>query len=239
MRSSASTTAHAALFEFYHGPERKVYTDPRLEVTGPALYARYMKLAGMLQNYAPGWQAELDRIGRPVVLTDHEYSDGQLCHDARRRPLAVRLVRPDRRGIRPRSGRGSGPAACGRLRSAHFQPDSSSQSRRLIERIALAKAFRSYSNGVPSHRSDLVWPLVWLGLDNCRGILREVPDSTIGWKMLGQTEIAREPAPPLPSPRYRLPFDPVADLSLVRATYALRHAARTGAGRHDIAARAR
>ena len=25
---------HASLFEYYHGPERKVYTDPRLEVAG-------------------------------------------------------------------------------------------------------------------------------------------------------------------------------------------------------------
>jgi tetratricopeptide (TPR) repeat protein len=41
--------------------------------------------------------------------------------------------------------------------------------------------------------------------------------------MLGQTEIAREPAPvPPPSPRYRLPFNPAFDLSLVRATAALR-----------------
>jgi tetratricopeptide (TPR) repeat protein len=41
--------------------------------------------------------------------------------------------------------------------------------------------------------------------------------------MLGQIEIAREPMPASPpSPRYRLPFDPAADLSLVRATYALR-----------------
>ena len=230
---------HAALFEFYHGPERKVYTDPRLEVTGPDLYARYMKLAGMLQNHAPGWQAELDRIGRPVVLTDHEYCAANcatMLGDDHWRcvwfdPIAAVFVH-DLAGEAVRQHAVN-------FAARHFRPDSSSQPHRLIERIALAKAFRTYSNGVPSHRSDLVWPLVWLGLDNCRGILREVPDSTLGWKMLGQTEIAREPAPPRPSPRYRLPFDPVADLSLVRATYALRHALERRAGRHDIAARAR
>ncbi len=56
--SSASTTRHASLFEFYHGPERKVYTDPRLEVAGPELYSRYMKLS---TDHARGGS----RAGRP------------------------------------------------------------------------------------------------------------------------------------------------------------------------------
>ena len=66
--------ANASLFEFYHGPERKVYTDPRLEIAGPEFYSRYMKLSTDLTRRLPGWQAELDRIGRPVILVDHEYS---------------------------------------------------------------------------------------------------------------------------------------------------------------------
>ena len=33
---------HASLFEYYHGPERKVYTDPRLEVAGADLFERYI-----------------------------------------------------------------------------------------------------------------------------------------------------------------------------------------------------
>ena len=35
---------HASLFEYYHGPERKVYTDPRLEVAGAELFERYSDL---------------------------------------------------------------------------------------------------------------------------------------------------------------------------------------------------
>ena len=63
---------------------------------------------------------------------------------------------------------------------------------------------------------------LWLGLDDGRSILRDMPDSAIGWQMLGQIELARDPSPAYPpSPRYRLPFDPVLDLSPVRATYAL------------------
>ena len=104
---------HASLFEYYHGPERKVYTDPRLEVAGADLYSQYMKLSDdHHERGSPGWQAELDRIGRPVILVDHEYSYAPPRHAARRRPLAMRLVRPDRRGLRPRLGRAGRPSAC-------------------------------------------------------------------------------------------------------------------------------
>src|SRR5690606_4886775 len=50
-----------------------------------------------------------------------------------------------------------------------------------------------------------------------------VPDSLEGWKTIGNIELVRESSGP-PSPRYRMPFDPVFDLSPARATYALRRA---------------
>jgi tetratricopeptide (TPR) repeat protein len=214
---------HASLFEFYYGPERKVYTDPRLEVAGPDLFARYMRLDSDIKNNARGWQAELDYIGRPVVLVDHEYNWGigstMLADDHWRcvwfDPIAAVFVHDT-----------AGPAAVGHVvnfAARHFRPDSSSRPLELIERVALAKVFRSYVAALPSHRPGLIWPFVWLGEANCRVILREEPDSAIGWMMLGQTEIHREPPPSVPSPRYRLPFNPAFDLSLVRATYALRH----------------
>jgi tetratricopeptide (TPR) repeat protein len=79
---------------------------------------------------------------------------------------------------------------------------------------------RNYVN-VESHlRPDVGRPLVWLGEDYARQILRERPDSVEGWKNLAQIELFREPLVN-PSPRFRMPFDPVFDLSLVRATYAL------------------
>ena len=67
---------HASLFEYYHGPERKVYTDPRLEVAGPALFQRYLTLQDRLVNNQPGWEAALDEMGRPSILVDHEHSSG-------------------------------------------------------------------------------------------------------------------------------------------------------------------
>ena len=45
---------HAALFEYYHGPERKVYIDPRLEVAGADLFRRYTDLEMRIKNDSPG-----------------------------------------------------------------------------------------------------------------------------------------------------------------------------------------
>ena len=48
---------HASLFEFYHGPERKVFTDPRLEVAGAALFKEYLDLDRAIKHDEPGWRA--------------------------------------------------------------------------------------------------------------------------------------------------------------------------------------
>src|SRR5262249_12518487 len=63
---------HASLFIYYHGPERKVYTDPRLEVNGAELFTRYRELEDAITKNTPGWQARLEAIGQPVILVDHE-----------------------------------------------------------------------------------------------------------------------------------------------------------------------
>src|SRR5262249_62163967 len=61
---------HASLFEYYNGPGRKVFTDPRLEVAGAPLFREYLDLdqsikhnnAGNRQNQ-PRWQDKLDQLG--------------------------------------------------------------------------------------------------------------------------------------------------------------------------------
>jgi tetratricopeptide (TPR) repeat protein len=214
---------HASLFMYYHGPGRKVFTDPRLEVAGPDLFAQYTKLDKNIRGNTGGWQGEMDRIGRPVVLVDHTHNwenGATLLGDDHWKcvwfdPIVAVFVHDSAaEAVRQHAVD---------FAARHFRPDPGGRTQTLIERIALAKTFRYYVTKIPSLRTDLIWPLVWLGEDNCRGILREVPDSAVGWRMLGQIEIARDPAlAHLPSPRYRLPFDPVADLSLVRSTYALR-----------------
>ena len=70
--------AHASLFEYYHSPEREdgpgrtVYTDPRLEVAGAELFDRYQKLGERIAADKQGWEAELDGIGRPSIMVDHQ-----------------------------------------------------------------------------------------------------------------------------------------------------------------------
>src|SRR5262249_7751734 len=92
---------------------------------------------------------------------------------------------------------------------------------------ASAEALWKYAQALQvRRRADLARPLVLLGLDHARRIRAADPTSLDGWKLAGKLEMVREPldldAPPVP--RYRLPFDPVHDLSAVRATHDLRRA---------------
>lgn len=218
--------AHASLFEFYNGPGRKVFTDPRLEVAGADLFRRYLELDRAIKEGLPGWQADLDRIGRPVIMVDHEIpnylNEATLLADAHWRcvwfdPIVSVFVHD------------SAAEAVRRhqvdFAARHFRPDATQTAATLREHLAYARAFRLYVTAVPPHRTDLIWPLLWLGEDHCRAMLREDPESAAAWTYLGETEIRRDPDPAFPpSPRFRLPFDPVLDLSAVRATHALRRA---------------
>jgi len=214
---------HAALFEYYHGPGRKVYTDPRLEVAGAELFGRYAELEQRIKKHQPGWEEALDMIGRPVILADHEHnsdigatlfaSDHWRCvwfdavaavfvHDA-----YVSVVKEHAVDFAAR----------------HFQPKPSSQPAGLAELTALAKAYRKYVTALTGAGGGLSRPLVWLGLDESRLMLRTVPDSFEAWKNSGLIHFFRE-LPQKPAARLRAPFDPVLDLSMVRATFALRRA---------------
>jgi tetratricopeptide (TPR) repeat protein len=215
---------HASLFEYYHGPERKVYTDPRLEVAGPALFTRYTELERRLQKDEPGWEVELGEMGRPVILTDHEYnasigatllqSDHWRCvwFDA----IAAVFVHDSFAAVVQ--------AHAVDFAARHFRPDSDPNvAPKLAELVASANAYRKYLLTLSRVAPTRARPLVWLGLDDARSILRQEPGSFEGWKNLGQIELNRD-ATVVPSPRLRTPFDPVSDLSLFRATYALRRA---------------
>ncbi|MGP0064565.1 MAG: tetratricopeptide repeat protein [Isosphaeraceae bacterium] len=210
---------HAALFEFYHGPERKVYTDPRLEVAGAEFYTRYQELDKAIRNDR-GWQGTLDQIGRPVILVDHEYNaalGANLYRDPHWRcvwfdPIAAVYVHDTAiEAVRQHAVD---------FAARHFRPEPSADPRSLPELTASAMALRTYHMAIITTNEELARPLAWVGLDEARRIIRAEPDSPDGWKVAGQIELFREPS--LNSPRFRLPFDPVFDLSIVRATYALR-----------------
>ncbi len=61
----------ASLYDYYGGPERKVYCDARLEVMGAKQFERYTMLAQAIWRNAPGWDEYITRGGRPVVIVDN------------------------------------------------------------------------------------------------------------------------------------------------------------------------
>jgi len=224
-RFLAFHNGHASLYEYYHGPERKVYTDPRLEVAGAELFERYRDLERQIFEDQSGWEAALDRMGRPAVLVDHEHSSGvgaTLLRSSHWRcvwfdSIAAVFVHDSYRPIVE--------ADTVDFAARHFRPAKSAEPQDLAEFAASARALRNYVNFEAQVRPDVARPLVWLGEDYARRILRDSPASVDGWKNLAQIEFFRDP-PGAPSPRFRLPFDPVFDLSLIRATYALKRAAQ-------------
>ena len=66
----------AGLYEFYHGPERKVWVDPRLEVMGPDLYESYINLEHRIDRDEPGWERLLATLGSPAILVDNAHQSG-------------------------------------------------------------------------------------------------------------------------------------------------------------------
>ncbi|WP_250846889.1 tetratricopeptide repeat protein [Aquisphaera insulae] len=219
--------AHASVFEYHNspkregGPGRRVYTDPRLEVAGPELFDEYNQLSRRIAADSPGWEAELQRLGLPSILVDHEYSSGQgatLLASRRWKciwfdPIAALYVHES-----------YADAVRGRevdFGARHFRPEAATEPHGTDELRALARAGRYYQVALAG-RSRASRALGWVASDAARRLLKSDPDSFDGWKTIGQLEI-REPLDP-PSPRFRQPFDPVFDLAMVRATYALRRA---------------
>ena len=219
--------AHASVFEYYHSPEREngpgrtVFTDPRLEIAGAELFDQYQTLGKNITSDQPGWEAELDRLGRPSILVDHVDNAGIGASLLASRhwkcvwfdPIVAVFVH--------------GSCPVGRTHTVvfgarHFQPDPATEPQGPAALLAAAKGLRNYLNFAIS-RGDAPQPLVWLAQDYARRIVETDPNSLEGWKTLGQIELLRDP-PARPAPRFRLPFDPVFDLALVRATYAFRRA---------------
>ena len=214
--------ANAAVFEYYHGPEKKVYTDPRLEVAGAKLFAQYVKLEKEISADQPGWEAEMDAMGRPTVMIDHEFSSGVGAVFLRNTnwrcvwfdPIVAVFVHE-------KSVPATKVPAVDFL-ARHFHRDRSAEAQDLPTRLAMAKALCRYMGSTPPALDDVIQPFALLALDQSRTILHELPESVDGWKLLGQAEFMRQPD--MAAPRFREPFDPVADLSTARATAAFRHA---------------
>ncbi|QEH36888.1 hypothetical protein OJF2_54730 [Aquisphaera giovannonii] len=222
---------HASLLEYYNSPERPggagrlAYTDPRLEVAGAELFDEYNQLGNRIASDGPGWEAQLERLGLPSLLVDHEFSSAQgstLLASRRWKcvrfdPIAALYVHES-----------YSDAVKGRVvdfGSRHFHPRAENEPHGTDELKALARAGRYYQMALAGRSASSI-ALGWLATDAARRLLASEPDSLDGWKTMGQVEI-REPMGP-PVARFRHHFDPVLDLPAVRATYALRRALEVG-----------
>ena len=222
---------HPSLFEYYWGPGKKVYTDARLEVMGPELYQDYIDLQGKIAGGRPGsgWAEELDRMGRPSVLIDTvDPNNGAMVAtllSARRwrcvwfDPIAALFVH-DSRGAVIQSHQVDFLARHYRAEAEAGGDDPAFLLGMTRSLRGVASALRGRPGGEAGARA-----LIWLGLDYARRIRALNPTSLDGYKQAGLLDFLRDPLPSEQAiPRYRLPFDPTIDLSLVTASYELTHA---------------
>jgi hypothetical protein len=220
---------YSALYDYYHGPGRKVFVDARLEVIGPEMYLAYNELQRLILEDNPAWTRELDNLDRPAILVGHAQNavlGASILSNSNWRcvwfdPIVAVYVH--------RSYTGAVSAHRVDLAARHFAPDPETEPRGLAALQVTAEALWKYASTLQGRgRADLARPLVLLGLDYARRIRQADPESLDGWKLIGKLESTREQSamgPQSPrSPRFRLPFDPVFDLSNVRATYAYRRA---------------
>jgi tetratricopeptide (TPR) repeat protein len=216
---------HSALYEYYNGPERKVFADARLEVIGPELHRKYIDLDQMLRTGRPGWSQALMDLGSPGVLVDTVQQENAgrpatlLASSAWRcvwfDPIAAVFV-PS-----------SSPAARHPVDFAArlFQPEAGDDGRDIESLRASARILNAIALDLVSSRRqpDVAAPLILLGLHDAQRLRDAEPSSFEGWKYTGLLEATREQVgdPEDPVPRFRMPFDPIFDLSAARATYAL------------------
>ncbi len=174
---------HAALFEYYHGPERKVYIDPRLEVIGAELFATYTDLEKRISEHQLGWEEALDKIGPPVILADHEYSSGVgaalMASDHWRcvwfDAIAAVFVHDSYATVVKEHSVD--------FAARHFQGDPASEPAGSAELTALARAYRKYVPAVAGAGGRVSRPLVWLGLD----VTRRIPQPSLTRSRAGRT----------------------------------------------------
>ncbi|MGE3820850.1 MAG: hypothetical protein AB7I30_15660, partial [Isosphaeraceae bacterium] len=172
---------HASLYDYYFGPERKVWVDARLEVIGPTLYERYINLQGLLTRYTslrrPDpegeslWRRELDELGRPAVLADHANSTpntAALLNSQDWRcvwydPVAAVFVHVSNDEVIRKSGVD--------FARRHFLPDPAHQPRGRDELLASAKALRDVVWSSAIINPGRLWPMIVLGLNHARGVV--------------------------------------------------------------------
>jgi tetratricopeptide (TPR) repeat protein len=110
------------------------------------------------------------------------------------------------------------------LADRHFRPKADHEPSGPEALLVANKGLRNLASLAGRSGPERTRPLILLGASYARKLLRIDPDDAEAWKLIGQFEVLRESTAIEPVPRFRMPFDPVFDLSSVRTTYALKHA---------------
>jgi hypothetical protein len=81
-RAFASHFGVASLYSFYHGPERRVFIDGRLEVASPETFRAYLKTRFLMTRRDPVWQETFARGADghlPAVVLDLRYHQREIA----------------------------------------------------------------------------------------------------------------------------------------------------------------
>lgn len=216
---------HNGLFEFFHGPQKKPFVDPRLEVMGVELFRAYRQLGLRIATNDSSWPAALASMGSPTVLVDHSEGASPRFH-----PGASLIADPRWRCVWFDSlAAVFAPYAVDKpaidFAARHFGRQRTMSKDNGGDRLAEASAIVSYVAALRERgRPDLAWALALDG----KGIARGLAVSNAGelsaraFGLLGQLEFMDGNAQQ-GDPRDRLgaSFDPVLDLTSARAAYAL------------------
>jgi tetratricopeptide (TPR) repeat protein len=216
---------HASLYEYEYAPEKKVYTDARLEVMGPVVYTAYINLSRKISEKTGNWSEELEKMGRPAILVDNiqignSALSATLLNSQNWRcvyydPLAAVFVHKSLTQV------------VNQYRvdfmDRHFAREVNLATSDPASLAAMARSLRLLGTDCHSRGdSSRSLGLYLLGLDYARKEREVDPKALDGWKNAGVIEFLRDIVDSEdPIPRFRLPFDPVFDISLAKGTYDL------------------
>lgn len=214
---------HAALYDYYWGPEKKVFSDARLEVIGANLYQDQMRLSAALNQSDPNWRGLVAKAGRPVMLADHVTNSGASVTLLTANDYNCIHFDPIAAVFAPAESVKSTDSKRFDFFAAHYGAEGF-RAYHHAERLALARALRNISAGLGAlQRDDLARAMALAGIGLTSRLAEEEPTLADAWKIMGQlinvgimggTERQRTPES----------FDAVNDLPTVRAIYALKRA---------------
>ncbi len=219
---------HASLYEYAFAPDKRVYTDARLELMGPKLYTEYIELGKKFTEPGGNWAEKLEEMGRPAVLVDNiqigsSAISATLLNSRRWRcvyfdALAAVFVHESLTNIVA--------AHAVDFSARHYQREANVAPADPDALAAMARSLRLL--GADCHargESSQSLGLYLLGLDYARKEREIAPRTINGWKNAGLIEYLRDMGGTDQAiPRFRLPFDPVFDLAPVRSSYLLQQA---------------